>query len=138
MKITVETLVTAPLAEVWRAYNSPEDIKAWNTASDDWHTTASTVDLRVGGKFSSRMEAKDGSFGFDFAGEYTDIVPMRRIEYAFGDRVGVVEFAEVPEGVTVTVTFDAEATHSEEQQRGGWQAILDNFARHVARLQNAG
>jgi uncharacterized protein YndB with AHSA1/START domain len=131
MKITVRTVVAAPIAEVWRAYNSPEDIKVWNTASADWHTTASTVDLRVGGKFSSRMEAKDGSFGFDFAGEYTEVVPNKRLAYAFGDRVGVVEFAEGAGGVTVTVTFDSETTHSEEQQREGWQAILDNFARHV-------
>ena len=135
MKITVSTIVAAPLAEVWRAYNSPEDIKAWNTASPDWHTTASTVDLRVGGKFSSRMEAKDGSFGFDFAGEYTKVVPLERIEYTFGGRVGLVEFADGPSGVTVTVTFDSEPSHSEEQQRSGWQAILDNFACHVAGRQ---
>lgn len=131
MKITVSTVVAAPLAEVWRRYNSPEDIKVWNTASPDWHTTASSVDLRVGGKFSSRMEAKDGSFGFDFAGEYTRVEAPTLLEYAFGDRVGQVEFSEGPAGVTVKVTFDAETTHSEEQQRGGWQAILDNFARHV-------
>lgn len=131
MKITVSTVVAAPLPEVWRAYTTPEDIKAWNAASPDWHTTAASVDLRPGGKFSSRMEAKDGSFGFDFAGEYTKVEPFRLIEYAFGDRVGVVEFKDGPSGVAVTVTFDAEATHSEGQQRNGWQAILDNFARHV-------
>ncbi len=131
MKITVSTIVAAPVAEVWRAYNSPEDIKVWNTASPDWHTTASTVDLRVGGKFSSRMEAKDGSFGFDFAGEYTKVEPLKRLEYAFGGRVGVVEFSEEPTGVRVTVSFDSEDSHSEEQQRTGWQAILDSFARHV-------
>lgn len=131
MKITVSTVVAAPIAEVWKAYNSPEDIKIWNTASPDWHTTASAVDLRVGGKFSSRMEAKDGSFGFDFAGEYTKVVPHRLIEYAFGERVGRVEFSESAAGVEVTVTFDAEPAHPEEQQRAGWQAILDNFARHV-------
>lgn len=132
MKITVSTHVAAPIAEVWRAYTSPEDIKIWNTASPDWHTTASTVDLRVGGKFSSRMEAKDGSFGFDFAGEYTKVVPPHLLEYTFGDRVGLVEFTEEASGVKVTVTFDSEDSHSEEQQRSGWQAILDNFARHVA------
>lgn len=135
MKITVSTLVAAPVAEVWRAYNSPDDIKIWNTASPDWHTTASAVDLRVGGKFSSRMEAKDGSFGFDFEGEYTKVVPQKLIEYKFGERVGLVEFSDGPSGVTVTVTFDSEDSHSEEQQRAGWQSILDNFARHVvARL----
>jgi uncharacterized protein YndB with AHSA1/START domain len=132
VKITVSAVVAAPLHEVWRAYTTPEDIKVWNTASPDWHTTSATVDLRPGGKFSSRMEAKDGSFGFDFAGEYTKVVHLELIEYAFGDRVGVVELKEGPAGVTVTVTFDGEQTHSEEQQRGGWQAILDSFSRHVA------
>ena len=131
MKIVVSTVVAAPLAQVWQAYTTPEDIKAWNTASPDWHTTAASVDLRPGGKFSSRMEAKDGSSGFDFAGEYTRVVPHSLIAYRFGDRVGLVEFTEGAEGVVVTVTFDAEQTHSEEQQRTGWQAILDNFARHV-------
>ena len=132
MKISVSTVAVAPLHEVWRAYTTPEDIRAWNTASPDWHTTAASVDLRPGGKFSSRMEAKDGSFGFDFAGEYTKVVHLQLIEYAFGDRVGVVEFKEDPTGVIVTVTFDGESTHSEDQQRTGWQAILDSFSRHVA------
>lgn len=131
MKITVSTLASAPLAEVWRAYTSPEDIKAWNTASPDWHTTAASVDLRVGGQFSSRMEAKDGSFGFDFAGTYTRVEPQALLEYAFGDRTGLVTFAQEAGGVRVTVSFDAETTHPEEQQRAGWQSILDNFARHV-------
>jgi uncharacterized protein YndB with AHSA1/START domain len=131
MKITVSTIVAAPIAEVWRLYNSPDDIKIWNTASPDWHTTASAVDLRVGGKFSSRMEAKDGSFGFDFEGEYTKVEAPSLIEYRFGERIGQVEFSESPTGVNVKVTFDAEETHSEEQQRAGWQAILDSFARHV-------
>jgi uncharacterized protein YndB with AHSA1/START domain len=131
MKITVQTLVNAPVAKVWSAYTTPEDIKQWNTASDDWHTTKSTVDLRVGGVFSSRMEAKDGSFGFDFAGTYTKIVANKLIEYSFGDRGGVVEFAPGAQGVTVRVTFDAETTHPEEQQRQGWQAILSNFTKYV-------
>lgn len=131
MKITVSTLVDAPMHEVWRAYTTPDDILVWNTASPDWHTTAATVDLRPGGKFSSRMEAKDASVGFDFAGEYTKVVPHELIEYDFGDRAAVVQFAAGASGVTVTVTFDGEATHSEEQQRTGWQAILDSFARHV-------
>lgn len=132
MKITVSTVVAAPIAEVWRAYTTPEDIKAWNAASPDWHTTSAEVDLRVGGKFSSRMEAKDGSFGFDFAGEYTTIIPLQRIEYTFGERSCVVEFVDGPQGVTVRVSFDSEETHTVEQQRAGWQAILDNFSRHVS------
>lgn len=134
MKITVSTRVAAPVADVWRAYTSPEDIIVWNTASADWHTTAAQVDLRPGGQFSSRMEAKDGSFGFDFAGEYTRVEPHKLIEYRFGDRVASVAFAEAGDGVLVTVTFDSETTHSESQQRTGWQAILDSFKRHVEGL----
>ncbi len=131
MQITVETTVAAPIAEVWRAYTTPADIKQWNAASDDWHTTAATVDLRVGGAFSSRMEAKDGSMGFDFAGTYTQIVEHALIAYSFGDRKAQVAFVQVPGGVTVRVCFDSEPTHSEEQQRGGWLSILNNFKRHV-------
>lgn len=131
MSITVETIVHAPIATVWDAYTNPDDIKQWNAASDDWHTSAASVDLRAGGAFSSRMEAKDGSMGFDFAGTYTNIVEHRVIEYEFGDRTAKVEFSETPDGVAVAVTFDPESEHSEEQQRQGWQAILDNFKRHV-------
>ncbi len=131
MKITVETLANAPIAKVWSAYTTPADIKIWNTASADWHTTAASVDLRVGGAFSSRMEAKDGSAGFDFAGTYTKLVPQQLIEYSFGDRISVVEFIENDKGVTVRVSFDAETTHSIDQQRDGWQAILNNFTKHV-------
>ena len=133
MKITVSTIVPAPIQDVWRAYTTPDDIKAWNTASPDWHTTSASVDLRAGGKFSSRMEAKDGSFGFDFAGEYTKVVTHQLIEYTFGDRLSTVDFKERPDGVAVTVAFDAEETHTEDQQRDGWQAILDSFSRHVVK-----
>jgi uncharacterized protein YndB with AHSA1/START domain len=131
MKITVETLVNAPVAKVWSAYTTPSDIKQWNAASDDWHTTQSTVDLCVGGAFTSRMEAKDGSFGFDFAGTYTKIVPHELLEFSFGDRAASVEFAEGAQGVTVRVAFDAETQNPVEQQKQGWQAILNNFAKYV-------
>lgn len=132
MKITIETRVKADLKTVWDAWNSPEDIKRWNAASDDWHTTRSTVDLREGGKFSARMEAKDGSVGFDFAGTYTRVVPRKLLEYKLGDNREVkVEFSEAADGVVVKETFDAESQHDPEFQRRGWQAILDNFARHV-------
>ena len=137
MRIAVETIVAAPIADVWRAYTTPDDIRQWNAASDDWHTTAATVDLRAGGAFSSRMEAKDGSMGFDFAGTYTKIVEHRRIEYAFGDRKAEVEFVPGAKGVAVRVVFDAETTHPVEQQQAGWQAILDNFARYVEAKQKA-
>jgi uncharacterized protein YndB with AHSA1/START domain len=130
-KITVETKITAPIDQVWRAWTTPGDIKQWNAASDDWHTTKSEVDLRVGGAFSARMEAKDGSMGFDFAGTYTRLVEHELIESAFGDRMLLVEFMAGQDGVTVRETFDAETTYPVEQQRQGWQAILDNFKRHV-------
>lgn len=135
--ITVETSVAAPLDAVWRAWNTPEDIVQWNTASDDWHTPRAQVDLREGGQFSSRMEAKDGSMGFDFAGTYTRIVPQQCIVSRIGERTLTVEFLPGPGGVTVRETFDAEPTHSIEQQRAGWQSILDRFARHVEQQQAA-
>ena len=137
MRITVEATVAAPIEEVWHAWTTPDDIKQWNAASDDWHTTAATVDLREGGAFSSRMEAKDGSFGFDFAGTYTRIVQHEVIEMSFGDRTAVVEFIQQNGRVVVRETFDAEETHSIAQQRDGWQAILDRFARHVAASSRA-
>jgi uncharacterized protein YndB with AHSA1/START domain len=135
MRISVDALVRAPLAEVWRAWTTPADIMQWNAASDDWHTTAATVDLRVGGSFSSRMEARDGSFGFDFAGTYTEVVPHQRIAYTLGDRTVSIDFTDTPDGVRVVESFDAETVHSEEQQRAGWQAILDRFVRHVEARQ---
>jgi uncharacterized protein YndB with AHSA1/START domain len=132
MKITVETVVKAQLNKVWDAWNSPEDIKQWNSAQDDWHTTRSTVDLREGGKFLSRMEAKDGSMGFDFEGTYTRVEPHKVIEYRMtDDREVRVELVERADGVLVKVTFDAETENPPEVQRSGWQAILDNFGRYV-------
>jgi uncharacterized protein YndB with AHSA1/START domain len=131
MKISIHVLVQAPIEEVWSAYVTPEDIVSWNAASDDWHTTASTVDLRPGGAFSSRMEAKDGSVGFDFEGTYTQVLEHQLIEYVFGDRTAAIHFTQQPEGVRVSLEFDAESENSAEDQRLGWQAILDNFARHV-------
>lgn len=131
--ITVETTVAAPVAKVWKVYTTPEDIMQWNTPSEDWHTPAATVDLREGGAFSSRMEAKDGSMGFDFAGTYTKVVEHQLIEYDFGGRHATVAFVPEAGGVRVRVTFDAETENSLEQQRAGWQAILDSFKRHVER-----
>jgi uncharacterized protein YndB with AHSA1/START domain len=132
MKIAIETLVKATPEEVWDAWNSPDDIREWNTADESWHTTHSTVDLREGGSFLSRMEAKDGSAGFDFEGVYTRIVPRRTIEYRMSDgREVEIAFVEAAEGVRVNVTFDAETENPPELQRQGWQAILDSFGRHV-------
>ena len=132
MKITVERTVNAPLDRVWDAWNNPADIKQWNSAQEDWHTTASNVDLREGGKFSARMEARDGSVGFDFEGTYTRVEPRKAIEYRMSDgREVQVEFTEGPDGVLVRETFDAETENSPELQRQGWQAIMDSFGRHV-------
>lgn len=135
VKITVEVMVNAPIDQVWQAWNAPDDIKQWNAASDDWHTTKSSVDLRVGGAYSSRMEAKDGSMGFDFAGTYTRIIEHELIESKFGDRTLLVEFFSGEGGVRVRETFDAETVFPPEQQRAGWQAILNNFKRHIEHNQ---
>ncbi len=132
MNITIQSVVKADTNAVWRAWNNPEDIKQWNAASEDWHTTRSAVDLREGGSFSSRMEAKDGSEGFDFEGIYTRIVPHKVIEYRLGDGRNVeVQFSHTVAGVLVKVTFEAESENEPEFQRQGWQGILDSFARHV-------
>ena len=132
MKITVETVVRADLSKVWHAWNNPEDIQQWNSASDDWHTPRSTVDLREGGKFVARMESKDGAEGFDFEGTYTRVEPRKLIEYRMSDgRECKVEFAERTGGVLVKETFDAETMNTPELQRQGWQSILESFARHV-------
>jgi len=132
MKITVQTTINSNIDTVWKAWNSPEDVKKWNAASDDWHTTESTIDLREGGSFTSRMEAKDGSMGFDFTGTYTKIIDKSLIEYSMADgRTVIVKFSPGKSGVYIEETFDAESVHSEEQQRQGWQSILNNFAKHV-------
>ena len=130
--ITVESTINAPVEKVWEFWSKPEHITKWNNASDDWHTPRAENDLRVGGKFSARMEAKDGSFGFDFGGVYDAVRENEYIEYTLGDdRKVKVNF--IPQGnkTKVVESFDAENTHSEEMQRGGWQAILDNFKKYT-------
>jgi len=130
--ITVSTIVNAPIEKVWKNWTNPEDIKQWNNASDDWHTPYSENDLRVGGKFLSRMEAKDKSFGFDFEGVYDAIVEYKTIKYTIGDgRKVEVDFWDEGEKTKIIETFEAEATHSFEQQQSGWQAILDNFKKYT-------
>jgi uncharacterized protein YndB with AHSA1/START domain len=132
MKITVETLARTDLETVWSAYNTPDDITQWNSPSPDWHSPRSQVDLREGGTFNTRMEARDGSVGFDFEGTYTKVVPQRLIEYRMGDgREVAVHFDQSEDGVRVRTIFDAETENAPEVQQQGWQAILDNFGRHV-------
>ena len=137
-RITVKAVVKAPIEKVWQAYNDPEDIMQWNTASADWHTVSSKNDLSVGGQFSHRMEAKDGSMGFDFAGTYTEIVPFKKMVYEFGGRIAEIHFQAVESGaICVQISFDPEQEFSIEQQQAGWQAILDNFANYVEMLKAA-
>jgi uncharacterized protein YndB with AHSA1/START domain len=131
VKISVSVEVNAPVAKAWEAYTSPEAINQWNFASDDWQCRDARVDLRVGGSFSSHMEAKDGSFGFDFEGTYTNIVEHKLLEYSFGDRSAQVLFEQVGENSKVTVEFDTEDENAVEMQREGWQAILNNYAKYV-------
>ncbi len=132
MKISIETVVKSDLDTVWLAWNNPEDIKQWNAASDDWHTTESTVDLREGGTFSSRMEAKDESMGFDFSGTFSKVIKNQLIEYSMADgRSVVIEFSLIENNVKVKETFEAESQSEAEQQRQGWQSILNNFANYV-------
>ena len=133
MKITVEAVTNANPKTEWKCFCTPEDVLVWNTASDDWHCTKSKVDLRIGGKLFSRMEAKDGSFGFDFGGTHMTVEPHSIIEFQLEDgREVTVEFTESSEGTLVRETFDAEAENDAEMQRAGWQAILDNFARYAS------
>ena len=132
MKIIVETVVKSDIDSVWSAWNNPDDIKQWNAASSDWHTTKSMVDLREGGSFSSRMEARDGTMGFDFVGTFTKVVPKEEIEYELEEgRAVSISFAKEEDAVRVTETFDADTEMSPQQQRQGWQSILDNFAKYV-------
>lgn len=132
MKISIETLVHGNPEAAWQAYTDPRAIVQWNTASPDWHSPRSQVDLREGGRFSTRMEARDGSMGFDFEGTYTRVVPGQLIEYRMDDgREVATRFTREPAGVRVQVDFDAESQNPAEMQRQGWQAILDSFGRYV-------
>jgi uncharacterized protein YndB with AHSA1/START domain len=132
-RISVEATAPAPIDVVWKAYTSSDQITQWNFASDDWHCPTASVDLREGGKFTSRMEAKDGSMGFDFGGTYTKVIPNERIEYVFGDRHAVIVFTPAGNQTVVKVSFDPENQFPIEQQRSGWAAILNNFCKHVGR-----
>lgn len=120
------------MASVWKCWTSPSDIVQWNAASEDWHTPRASNDLRVGGRFSYRMEARDGTMGFDFEGTYTGIEPGKLIEYTMDDDRKVwIQFSESDEGILVEESFEAEDIHTAELQREGWQAILDRFKRYV-------
>ena len=130
--ITVENTVNAPVKKVWEYWARPEHITKWSNASDDWHTPRAENDLRTGGKFVSRMEAKDGSMGFDFGGTYDEVRDNEYIEYTMGDNRKVkVTFTSNGSSTKIVESFEAEDTHPIEMQRGGWQAILDNFKKYT-------
>lgn len=134
--VTVNTTINAPLEKVWKIWTDPEHIRHWNSASPDWHTTKAENDLREGGKFSSRMEAKDGSMGFDFEGIYDQIIPDTLIAYTLGDDRKVrIEFAAKEDQTSVTESFEAESTHPVEFQKAGWQAIMDNFKAYTENIR---
>lgn len=129
--ITIQTTVLADRLKVWNCYTRPEHITQWNFATDDWCCPSASNDMRVGGKYSARMEAKDGSFGFDFEAIYDDIVENESFTYSMAGRKVAVTFHAAGQQTAVVITFDAESENSLEMQRNGWQAILDNFKKYV-------
>ena len=134
-KITIKATVNAPVSRVWEYWNNPSHITQWNYASDDWHSPRAENDLRAGGKFSARMEAKDGSFGFDFEGRYDDVKTNEYIAYTMSDdRKVEIHFKAVDNQTEITETFEAESENPVDMQREGWQAILDNFKKYAESL----
>ncbi|PST85290.1 polyketide cyclase [Pedobacter yulinensis] len=134
-QITISAIINAPVEKVWHAWSEPVHIKKWNSASDDWHTPHAENDLRTGGTFSSRMEAKDGSMGFDFSGKYDAVEENKLISYTMEDGRSVqITFNETEGRTEVIESFDPEQQNSREMQQEGWQAILDNFKLYVEQL----
>jgi len=130
--ITVESSISAPVQKVWEYWTKPEHITKWNSASDDWHTPWAKNDLRAGGSFSARMEARDGSMGFEFGGIYDEVKENEYIEYTMGDgRKVKVWFKTEGNGTHVVESFEAESMNPVEMQKDGWQAILDNFKKYT-------
>lgn len=130
--ITVETTVNVPVEKAWKYWTAPGHITQWNYASEDWHTPRAENDLRIGGQFTARMEAKDGSQGFDFTGTYDELKENKTISYTIGDgRKVFVNFDGDDQQTKITETFEAESSHSIDMQKAGWQAILDNFKKYT-------
>ena len=131
--ITVQSVINAPVEQVWKLYTEPEHVMKWNNASNDWHTPRAENDLKVGGTFLYRMEAKDGSSGFDFDGTYEQVVANELIVYSISDgrKVQVMFTKDDNTRTKIASTFEAESTNPIEMQRDGWQAILNNFKKYV-------
>ncbi|MBI1184223.1 activator of HSP90 ATPase [bacterium] len=131
-KITIETTVAANAAQAWNSYTQPQHMTQWNFANDDWCCPRAENDVRVGGMLNARMEAKDGSFGFDFGGTYSEVLPHEKLAYTLGDgREVLIVFTENNGQTHVKITFDAEQQNPADMQRAGWQAILDNYKKHT-------
>jgi len=131
-QITVETTIAAPTEKVWNYWTAPEHITQWCHASEDWHAPFASNDVKVDGKFKTTMASKDGVMSFDFEGIYTAVEPQRLLAYTMADgRTAEIIFSREGDGTKVTESFDPESTHDREMQKGGWQAILDNFRKHV-------
>ena len=132
MNVTVSVIVKASLEQAWKVWLTPEHIKQWNFASEDWECPSASVDLRIGGQLASRMQAKDGSFGFDLVCTFTQIVEYEMLEYEMEDgRVVEVKFREIDGGIEIIETFDAEESNPVEMQQAGWQSILNNYKRYI-------
>ena len=131
-RVTISAIINAPVEKVWNMWNEPQHVTQWNAASDDWHSPRAENDLREGGSFNYRMEAKDGSFGFDFAGVYDEVIPNEHISYTMGDgRSVATDFVSEGDTTEITSTFEAETENPVEMQRDGWQAILNNFKKYA-------
>lgn len=132
MMITIETTIKAPISKVWSYWTDPEHIMNWNFASDEWHCPNATNKLRPGETFNWRMEAKDGSIGFDFSGIYEQVIENKLITYKMSDgRKVEIRFSEMGDKIKLSESFEAEGTNSDDMQRAGWQSILDNFKKYV-------
>ncbi len=136
MKVSIQATIRAPKERVWHAWTEPEAITRWNFASEEWCCPEAEIDLVAGGKFNYRMEAKDGSMGFDFTGEFVSVKPYEVIIYKLDDdREVTVQFTSTDDGITVVETFDVENENTAEQQRQGWLCILQNFKQYVESKQ---
>ncbi len=131
-EITIETTASADIKKIWDYWTKPEHITKWNFASDDWHCPSASNDMKVGGKYSARMEAKDGSFGFDFEAIYDEVIEYKKIAYTMMDgRLAITNFEKLGGKTKISTTFDAENENPVEMQRTGWLAILNNFKKYV-------
>ncbi|MES2630114.1 MAG: SRPBCC family protein [Bacteroidota bacterium] len=131
-KLTIGVTVSAPVEKVWKMFNEPEHVKKWNNASPDWHTPHAENDVRKGGSFNYRMEARDGSFGFDFGGTYSEVDHEKSLAYTLGDgREVSATFTANGDSTRIDETFEAEGQNPVEMQQAGWQSILDNFKKYA-------